>query len=147
MSARERQERRHEVQQEFSNRGKWYLLTGLLFGFIVGIIYARAIQPIRWVNTTPVSLATEYKEQYRMLVSEVYASKGDLVRARARLEQLGDEDPIGVLIQQAQRLNAEESTQKIARQMNDLAKALQFGNLPSPTPTSIPGTPTIEALP
>ena len=75
------------------NRGPWYLLTGLVLGIALGLIYAWVFQPVtvyRYGLRPP--LRGDFKDQYRALIAAAYLGNGDLLRARARLELLKDED-------------------------------------------------------
>ena len=78
-------------------RGHWYLLTGLAIGAIIGLLYSWLVQPVQYTNTTPASLRSEFKDQYRALIAAAYVANGDLVRAKARLELLKDENVAEVL--------------------------------------------------
>jgi hypothetical protein len=106
-------------------RGPWYLLTGVLIGVVLGLLYAWVVQPVRYTNTTPSSLRTDYKDQYRALIAAAYMANGDLVRAKARLDLLGDPDPYRLLAEQAQRTLAEGKSFEEARSLGMLAAALK----------------------
>ncbi len=71
-------------------QGHWYLLTGILIGFLAGLVIAWIIQPVEYTDTSPASLQLTYKDRYRVLIAAAYAASGDLVRAKARLELLGN---------------------------------------------------------
>ncbi len=75
------------------NRGNWYLLTGLILGLALGMIYAWVISPITEVDTHPNLLRDDYKDIYRSLISRAYQANSNLPRAEARLELIGDYDP------------------------------------------------------
>ncbi len=110
------------------NRGPWYLLTGLLLGLAIGLGYAWLYQPLQYTETSPVSLRADFKDHYRTLSALAYASNGDLVRARARLELLQDENVTQLLTEQAQRKLADGSPENEARALSLLAVAL--GQIP-----------------
>ena len=124
-------------------RGPWYLLTGLLIGLALGLVYAWVMQPVEYVDTFPASLRTDFKDQYRALIASAYVANGDMVRARARLELLGDEDLLRALSEQAQRTLADGKSIEDARALGLLAIALGQ-NAPGPAIviTQIPLTPT-----
>lgn len=127
-------------------RGQWYLLTGILVGFLAGLAVAWIVQPVEYVDTSPASLRSSYKEYYRILIATSYAASGDLVRAKARLELLGDEDPLQALTEQAQRTLAGGSSPDEARALSLLAAALNHdpvgGAGANPTLPTQPGTST-----
>lgn len=105
-------------------RGSWYLLTGLIIGIVLGMLYTRILQPVTYVDTTPASLSNEYKNQYRVLIAAAFISNGDLVRARARLELLNDPDVFRALTEQAQQTLAQNGSSAEARALGLLAIAL-----------------------
>jgi hypothetical protein len=92
--------------------------------------------PAPYENTNPESLQAEYKDEYRVLIASAFASTGDLVRARARLELLGDRDIYQSLFDQAQRASAGDATPDEARALRLLAAALaQPALLSTPIPS------------
>ena len=105
-------------------RGPWYLLTGLALGAVLGVLYAWLIQPLEYTDTTPASLRADFKDQYRAMIASAYTANGDLVRARARLELLQDEDIFKALAAQAQRSLASGNAPQEARALGILAVAL-----------------------
>jgi len=122
------------------DRGPWYLLTGLVLGAVIGLLYAWAVQPVQYTNTTPASLRPDFKDQYRALIAAAYLADGDLVRAKARLALLNDADVYRSLAEQAQRTLAEGSDPEEARALGLLAVALG-----QPPPTVVePVTPTLS---
>lgn len=127
-------------------RGHWYLLTGILLGFLAGLAIAWIILPVEYVDTSPASLKSDYKDYYRILIATSYAASGDLVRAKARLELLGDENPLQTLTEQAQRTLAQGNAPDEARALSLLAVAL--GQTPIGQPGSIqPTQPPTETPP
>lgn len=132
------------------NRGPWYLLTGLVIGVSLGLLYAWVFQPVKYVDTSPDSLRADFKDQHRALIAAAYLGNSDLLRARARLELLQDADMFRALTEQAQRSLAQQGANGDARALGLLAIALgqappgpgiaitrqQFTPLPQPTRTS-----------
>jgi hypothetical protein len=116
-------------------RGHWYLLTGLAIGALIGLLYSWLVQPVQYTNTTPASLRQEFKDQYRVMIAAAYMANGDLVRAKARLELLKDEDVYQILAEQAQRSLADGNSPEEARALGLLAVALGQG-----PPTMAPPT-------
>ena len=125
------------------DRGSWYLLTGLLLGIGLGLLYAWVISPAEYVDTPPFSLRTDYKDRYRAAISVAYVASGDLQRAKARLTLLEDENPSLALVEQAQRYLADGQDLLDAQAMADLASAL--GQAPTPLPTRPQDTVTSTA--
>ncbi len=126
-------------------RGSWYLLTGLIIGIVLGLLYSWIISPIEYVDTTPDSLRADYKDSYRLTISRAYKSTGDLARAQARLALLGDEDQALALAEQAQRHLAAGDTTDEAQALADLAAVLGQAPVPftaSPMPSETQPPPT-----
>ena len=96
-------------------RGPWYLITGIILGAAVGLLYAWVISPVRYMETAPFSLRTEYKDDYRSAIAAAYAADGDLGRARARLALLHDSDPAQALA--AQGVAIERSQLELAEHL------------------------------
>ncbi len=122
-------------------QGYWYLLTGILIGFLAGLAVAWIIKPVEYTDTSPASLQPIYKDRYRVLIAVAYAASGDLVRAKARLKLLGDENPLQALTVQAQRTLAEGSSPEEARSLSLLASAM--GQAPAGQPATITPFPTL----
>lgn len=117
------------------NRGPWYLLTGLVLGGLLGLAYAWLVQPVRYTNTTPASLRSDFKDRYRALIASAYQANDNLVRAKARLELLEDLDMYRALAEQAQRTLAGGGDAQEARALGELAVALGQA-LPTVEPAS-----------
>ena len=138
------------------NRGPWYILTGLVIGAVLGLLYAWAVQPVQYINTTPASLRSNFKDQYRSLIALAYVSNGDMVRAKARLELLKDENTYRALAEQAQRTLAEGGFPQEARALGLLAAALggtsqdeaiSFSSPEAPVTPSLTPNPTLNNTP
>lgn len=111
-------------------RGPWYLLTGLILGAALGLVYAWLISPRNYADTSPASLQAEFKDQYRAMIALAYLADGNFARAQARLDLLRDEDAIQELNAQAQRSLAEGVSPREAQALGLLAVALGQGGLP-----------------
>jgi len=137
-----------------------HLILALLAGLGIGLAYSWMISPVTYVDASPAILRGDFKDQYRIAIAASYASSPDLPRARARLQLLGDIDPVGELSAQAQRMVAAGETLEHIRPLAQLATDLQQGvasilptatsftntnifNTPVPD-TSIEGTATFE---
>lgn len=128
------------------NRGPWYLITGLILGIALGVGYAWMARPLRYIDTTPASLHSQFKAKYRTLIASAYIANGDLVRAKARLGLLGDADVYRELAQQAQQTLADGGSTDEARALGLLAVSL--GQPPKPAASkTAPGANPSPTLP
>ena len=121
-------------------RGSWYLLTGIILGVALGLVYSWMIAPVEYVDAPPSALRQDFQDQYRALVAAAFMYSGDLARAQSRLEQLEDPDIARTLAMQAQRALAEGHPDAEIRALGVLAMALGQGS--TPIVTSLPTTPS-----
>ncbi len=115
------------------NRGPWYLVTGMILGLALGLVYAWVFSPVQFVDNSPSSLQPAFKDQYRTMIAVAFASNRDLGRAQARLGLLGDLDPYRALSAQAQQYLAEGGSPDEARALGELAAAINQAAAAGPT--------------
>ena len=126
-------------------RGPWYLLTGFVLGALLGLVFAWAVAPVEYVNTSPAALRDNIKDQYRALIAAAYVANSDIARAQARLNLLDDADIARTLAEQAQRTLAEGGSPDAAQALALLA--LDLGQGPTPVITQSPPTQTSNFQP
>lgn len=122
----------------------------LLAGFGLGLAYSWLLSPVTYVDANPSLLRADFKDQYRIAIAASYAANQDLARAGARLNLLGDADPVAELSAQAQRMLAAGETFEKVRPLAQLATDLQRGFVSEPfTSTPIPSfnTPVVQSTP
>lgn len=119
-------------------RGPLYLVTGMILGVILGLVYGWMISPVDFVDTPPAALRSDYKDAYRIIVASAYAASGDLERAKARLQLLGDDDPAAVLVLKAQQAISEDAPFEDAQNLAKLAAEI--------APTAASETPSAEVV-
>ncbi len=122
-------------------KGSWYLLTAIILGLVLGLLYSWVISPTEYIDTPPFSLREDFKDRYRAAIAVAYDTTDDLQRAQARLNLLRDDDPAMVLVAQAQRYLAEGDQVRDAQALANLASAL--GQAPTPLPTRPENTSTL----
>ena len=71
------------------------LMIGLGAG--LGLVYGWVINPVKYMDTTPINLRVDYKSDYVLMVAEVYQADGDLALAVRRLAGLGDKPPVDIV--------------------------------------------------
>ncbi|WKZ49488.1 MAG: hypothetical protein QY306_08965 [Anaerolineales bacterium] len=123
----------------------WDVLLALLAGLAAGLLYSWVFSPVRVVDSAPVALRADFKDQYRSAIAAAFTATGNLERARARLALLGDENSVEALNAQAQRaLASGEITQ--ADEIAALASALAQGNaFVAPASPTVNPPPTAES--
>ena len=119
-----------------NNRGNWYLLTALILGLSLGLLYAWVISPTSEVDTHPAELRDDYKDIYRVLIARAFQANNNLPRAEARLALLEDEAPTLELAAQAQRYLAEEGDIETAKLLANLSAAIQSADQLSAEPNT-----------
>jgi len=113
------------------------IIITLLIGLGLGLAYSWLISPLHVVDSDPIALRADFKDNYRSAIAASYAATNNLPRAQARLALLADTSLIDTLNSQAQRMLASgEFTQ--ADQLVTLANALgnRTGLASALTPTS-----------
>jgi hypothetical protein len=118
--------RRRREPRAIPVRGNyWFLLSGLFIGVFLGLLYAWLISPVQYRNITPALLQKTDKERYRAMISRAFTLRGDLGRAKARIELLGDDDAAEALAMQAQQSIASGGSEEDARSLALFASALE----------------------
>jgi hypothetical protein len=124
----------------------WEALLALLAGLGLGLLYSWVISPVRVVDSAPIALRADFKDQYRSAIAAAFGGTGNLERARARLSLLGDVNPIEALNAQAQRMLAGGEIQQ-ADQIAALSAALVQGNaFAAPASPTVNPPPTVVAI-
>ncbi len=118
----------------------WDILLTLLLGLGLGLAYAWIISPQQFTDSTPATLRTDFKDQFRAAIAASYAATNNLPRAQARLDLLRDDNLTETLNAQAQREIANGQF-KQADQLAALALVLETGSN-----TPIQSTPTFESF-
>jgi hypothetical protein len=103
------------------NRNNWFLLTGIVIGLVLGVLYSLVINPVTYVDAGPDSLSQANQDHYRLMVALAYRANGDLGRAQARLRLFDDDNPAYTLGAQAQRSLANGGDADMARALAQLA--------------------------
>lgn len=105
-------------------RSNLYLLTGLVIGLAIGLVYAWVISPVKYTDESPATLSDGTKDQYRSMIALAYAADQDIMRASERLKLVDTGNPQFALAAQAQRLLAEKQSAQEARALTILAANL-----------------------
>ena len=68
-------------------------LIALAIGLAISLYYGWMVNPVEYVDTSPVSLQADYRTDYVLMVAETYQSKQDPVLAGRQLALLGSRPP------------------------------------------------------
>ena len=98
--------------------------VAVLGGMGLGLWYGWVLDPVEYRDTDVSHLASVYRDEYVLMVSEAYALDGDLDAARARLAQLSTSDPGLLVADQAQAAIARGASQLDIQALARLATAL-----------------------
>jgi hypothetical protein len=90
------------------------------------------ISPRAYGDTSPAYLRADFKDRYRAMIALAFAANGNLPRAQARLNLLGDPDVALAVAEQAQRAGTGGSSQQEAQALELLATALEQEITPLP---------------
>jgi hypothetical protein len=126
-------------------RGSWYLLTGLILGVGLGLVFSWWISPVKYVDAPPSTLRAGYKDEYRALIASAYLYNQDLLRAEGRLAQLKDDDLVQVLARQAQKAMVDTHPKEEIQALNALSLALS--GVATPETTGHPPLPEATPMP
>lgn len=127
-----------------SKQGQWHLLTGLLLGILLGVVFSLWVIPVQYIDTEPATLRTAERETYREIVAKAYLIEADTNRALARIALLKDANPASALIAQAQQELANSGESQLARGLALLGAAI---NQPSLRITPLPAIDSTGVFP
>jgi hypothetical protein len=111
-------------------KGSWYLLTGMVIGLAMGLVYSWIISPVRYINAPPYALRQDYKDEYRALVAAAFLYNNDLARAQQRLAMLNDDESAQSMTMKAQQALADGYPDEEVKALGILALALGQGLTP-----------------
>lgn len=101
----------------------WFLIVVIL-GVGAGLFYGWYLNPVKYVDTTPAKLRSDYQADYILMVAEAYQAEGDLEGAARRLAVLGDSPPAEIvrqaMIVAAQIQYADSDQQLLSQLASDL---------------------------
>ena len=110
--------------EETKSKSNWYLLTGLIVGLLLGLVFSTLVFPAENAQALPNELNDVAKAEYRTMIATAYAANQDFDRALSRLELLKDPDPLAALTAQAQNMLANGDSEHAAKALAELASQL-----------------------
>lgn len=113
------------------------LIAGLV-GIAAGLAYGWVINPVKFVDTTPASLRSDYRTDYVLMAAEAFHSDGDTALAGRRLAIFGSESPADIALAALQEAEKVGYSQPDVALLQELTRALQAAQ---PVPSLPAGTP------
>ncbi len=105
---------------------RWILpLIATAIGIALGLLYGWVIDPVKFVDTTPASLRSDYRADYVLMVAEAYHADRNSELASRRLAIFGGESPALITegaLQIGRRVGYSQSDISL---IQELARALQ----------------------
>lgn len=115
-----------------SKQGYYYLVSGLVFGIILGLIFSLGFAPLRYTDADVAMLDESSKKEYRILVAMTYIAEHDLGRAKERLHLLGGDNDMIDLQTQAAQMKGESGLTVEWQAMEQLLFDLSNGSIGNP---------------
>jgi hypothetical protein len=100
-------------------------LIAIGVGIVAGLLYGWVINPVKYVDTTPDTLRSDYKTDYVLMVAEVYRANPDLSQAAHRLGPLGSQIPADLTRQAAAAARQGGYSKADLDALDGLAKAFE----------------------
>ncbi len=119
--------------EETKAQSNLYLLTGLIIGLLLGLVFSISVFQAENAQALPNELNDAAKAEYRLMIASAFAANQDFDRALSRLELLQDPDPLAALTTQAQNMLASGNSDYAAKALAELASQLSL-RLTSPNP-------------
>ena len=118
---------------------RWLIpLLAAVLGIAAGVVYGWAIDPVKFVDTTPASLRADYRTDYVLMVAEAYHADHNIDQAGERLAIFGTASPAALAqaaVNAGKQFGYAEADLVL---LQDLTRALQASQPPG-TPAG--GTP------
>ncbi|MGD8621856.1 MAG: hypothetical protein PVH60_07890, partial [Anaerolineales bacterium] len=78
------------IQNFLDKRTAIIIAVALIFGILLGVLYAWVLNPVEWVNGTPEDLREDLREEYLRMVVDSYELNGNAEKALDRYNELGE---------------------------------------------------------
>jgi hypothetical protein len=116
-------------------------LITITLGIALGLLFGWVLDPVKFVDTTPASLRSDFRTDYVLMVAESFHSDRNAGLAARRLAIFGSDSPAVIAGQALQTGRDSSYSQGDISLLQELSRAMQALQ-PAPTPAgSIPGTP------
>jgi len=121
--------RGHEEETQPQER-PWYLLTGLVIGLVLGLILSLGVFRLRYTDATPAMLNEDARNEYIIAVAMAHYGTPDIGRARARLQTLGVEGDLALMMKTLViEIREDSGFSQVVEALNKLSSDLSDGAL------------------
>ena len=130
---------------QFVQQRKTYVALGggAVLGLLLGLLVGWGMWPVRWINSTPGDLRSDFQEDYVLWVGDIYAATGDLEWVRSTLGvEYWKEDQLAQTLEQL----ALDRGGETATQLRALKEALEVAPA-APVPTEAVVSEAAETAP
>jgi hypothetical protein len=114
----------------------WFTIM-VFIGAVLGVFYGWVINPVRYVDTAPVSLRQDYKADYALMAAEIYTQENSLPLATVRLERLGASSALRA-VQEAilvgQQLGYSQRDMELLAKLSEALSVSKTPTVGAPTP-------------
>ena len=132
------------------------LISGLVIGLLLGLVFTWVIQPVEYFDTYPPLMGAPYRRAWIEMTAQAYGVEGHWERTQVRLADLPREEIRRVVADELERAIAEGASLTYLQRISELAQAYGvsspatqlFGegvalDTPTPRPTVPTETPTV----
>jgi hypothetical protein len=126
-----------------SGMPRWLLpVIAIALGIAFGLLFGWVLDPVKFVDTTPSSLRSDYRTDYVLMVAESFHSDRNSALAARRLALFGSDSPSVIAAQAVQTGRDSGYAQGDITLLQELTRAMQALQ-PAETPAvSVPGNAT-----
>ncbi len=125
-------------------RGKRFalFLVMIALGAGLGLLYGWVINPVKYKDTTPAMLRSDYKADYVLMIAEIYNNDQNLEQAARRLSTLASLSPARLAVEAGLTARQLGYAPRDLELVDKLAQALQ--NASGITPANVTATATAK---
>lgn len=113
------------------------LIAGVV-GVAAGLVYGWVLNPVKFVDTTPASLRSDFRTDYVLMVAEAYHASPDVDRATRQLAIFGSDSPASLAAAALQSARQNGYAQADISLLQELTVALQAAQPVAPTGQATP---------
>ncbi len=99
------------------------LMIGVGLG--LGLLYGWVINPVKYADTTPDKLRSDYKADYVLMVAEIYHADKNLDQAARRVALLGSQSPARITADALVKARTLGYSEEDLTRIDELSQALQ----------------------